>query len=201
MAWTTTRRLPFTTYTPTAKRRRTVAKSTSRSLPVRRYATPEIKQWVSAITLQSTTNGAYTSIPAAMSQGDDGNDFLGSKFRILRVRIYYDYSTLTPTDSIRMALGVPKDPSNTLILTTTTGQSQVLPSSYFTVTMLKEKYLKTDGSDAAGYMEWTGPLNVEKSETGGIVLKNNLIFQVNSSNLGTSLAASSRTRIEVMFTG
>jgi len=100
-----------------------------------------------------------------------------------------------------MALGVPKDPSTLSILTTTTNQSQVLPANYFNVTILKEKYLKTDGSDYAGYMEWTGPLNVEMDQGGGTALKNNLIFQVNSTGLGLALSSSVRTRVEVLFTG
>jgi len=201
MAWSTTRRLPFTTYQPVAKRQRTMTKRTTRALPVKRWATPEIKQFISATTLTSTTNGAYISIPVAMSQGDSGNQFEGAKFRILKVRVYYDYSTLAPADSIRMGLGVPKDPSTQSIFTTTTGQANVLPANYFNVTMLKEKYLKTDGSDHAGYMEWTGPLNCEMTETGVTPLKNNLIFQVNSAGLGSSLASTTRTRIEVIFTG
>ena len=201
MAWSTTRRLPLTTYQPVAKRQRTMVKRTTRTLPLKRNPTPEIKQWISAVNLTTTLNGAYVTIPTAMSQGDDGNDFIGSKFRVLRVRIYYDYSTVTVTDSIRMVLGVPKDPSQTAILTTTTGQSQVLPANYFATTILKEKYLKTDGSDHAGYMEWTGPLNVEMNEGGTIPLKNSLIFQVNSSGQGSLLGNSTRTRIEVLFTG
>jgi len=201
MALSTTRRFPFTTYMPTAKRRRTMTRSTIRTLPVRRNATPEIKQWISSSLLTNAANGASASIPTLMTQGDDGNDFLGSKFRILRVRIYYDYTTVTPSDSIRMILGVPKDPSNNLMLTTTSGQSQVLPANYFSTTVLKEKYLKTDGSDHAGYMEWTGPLNVEMTETGASPLKNNLVFQVNSTGQGLNLAQNSRTRIEVLFTG
>jgi len=201
MAWSTTRRLPFTTYTPAAKRRRVTSRAVTRNLPVRQAAKPEIKQWISASTLPSATDGAYMSIPIYMTQGDDGNDFIGSKFRILRVRVYYDYTGLTITDSVRMVLGVPKDPNSTSILSTTAGQSQTLPSNYFNVTIFKEKYLKTDGSDHAGFLEWTGPLNVEMDQTGASPLKNNLFFQVNSTGNGAGLAVAQRTRIEVIFTG
>jgi len=201
MAWSTTRRLPLSTYQPVAKRQRTLVRRPTRTLPVRRFAKPEIKQWISVAPLTDVINGAYVSIPVAMAQGDDGNDFLGAKFRILRVRIYYDYTTTTPTESIRMGLGVPKNPDTAELFPVTTGQSQVVPTSYFEYTMLKEKYLKTDGSDYAGMMEWTGPLNVEMNQQGTSPVRNNLLFQVNSPNEGTRLAASNRTRIEVLFTG
>jgi len=111
MAWFITRRLPLTTYQPVAKRQRIMVKRTTRILLLKRNPIPEIKQWISAVNLITTLNGAYVTIPIAMSQGDDGNDFIGFKFRVLRVRIYYDYSTVTVTDFIRMVLGVPKDPS------------------------------------------------------------------------------------------
>jgi len=201
MAWTTTRRLPFTTYMPAAKRRRTEVKSKTRTLPVRRYAAPEIKQFISAGFLTSTANSATYSIPLFMNQGDNGDTFIGSKFRILRVRVYYDYRGLTPTTGIRMAMGIPKDPTQTLIMSATTGQSTLLPTNYFTTTLLKEKFLKTDDSDLNGYLEWTGPLNVEMDVSGATVQRNNLIFQVNSEGIGATIAGPSRTRIEVLFTG
>jgi len=201
MVWSTTRRLPFTTYTPPAKRQRTMTRRTTRSLPVRRAAVPEVKQFISFSPLTSVTNGAYVSIPGIMTQGDDGQDFIGSKFRILRVRIYYDYSGVAAGTPIRLGLGVPKDVSTVSLFTTTANLSQILPSNHFNITMLKEKHLKTDSSDRTGIMEWTGPLNVEMDSGGANPLKNNLIFQANSDSNGVALAATTATRIEVLFTG
>jgi len=201
MAWSTIRRLPFTTYTPSAKRRRTTGRSTTRTLSVRRYQAPEVKQFISSTSLTSVTNGAYASLSVIMTNGDDGNDFVGSKFRILRVRIYYDYTDVTAGNPIRMALGVPKDPTTTSLLTTTALQGLVLPANYHNITILKEKFLKTDGSDRSGVMEWTGPLNVEMDTQGIAALRNNLIFQVNSENQGAIAGNNTRTRIEVIFTG
>jgi len=201
MAWSTTRRLPFTTYTPSAKRQRTIVKRTTRSLPVQKWATPETKQFITPGNLDNGLNEARISLPLAMTQGLAGDNFNGSKFRILRVRVYYDYSDLTPTSAIRMGLGMSKDPSVTSLFSTIPGQETTLPANYRSVTMLKEKMLKTDGSDHAGIWEWTGPLNVEMNDAGTLVRKNNLTLQINSESLGASLAASSRTRVEVMFSG
>ena len=162
---------------------------------------PELKQFVSTSALSNNTDAAYVSIPSIMNPGTGGDDFEGSKFRIARVRVYYDYTDVATTSGVRMALGVPKISTATTILDDTATNGTVRPANMRSTTIFKEKFLKTDGSDLNGYMEWTGPLNVEMNGPGSGIFKNNLIFQVNSDGVGASLAASSRTAIEVLFTG
>jgi len=162
---------------------------------------PELKQWVSSVSMTTSgLNTCFMSIPQFMAQGDDGDDFLGSKYRIMRVRVYFDYSDVTLAGGLRLALGIPKDPSNTTFLDTGTSGS-LIPANMREVTMLKEMFLKTDGSNLNGYMEWNGPLNVEMNVTGSTPLKNNLILQINSEAAAASISSNTRTRVEVMFTG
>jgi len=193
---TPARRRLFTSPASSAKRRRVM---TQTRIP--KSLQPEIKQFVNAITMGTVgANTATLSIPIYMNQGNDGDEFVGSKFRILRVRVFFDYTDVTTTSGIRMALGIPKDPSATTVLTNAS-DGTVVPHNMRQVTMLKEMFLKTDGSNLNGYMEWLGPLNVEMNDTGNTPLKNNLILQVNSIGVGALLAATARTRVEVLFTG
>jgi len=193
---TPSRRRLFTTPTSSAKRRRVM---TQTSIP--KSLQPELKQFATLTNLgTSGANTAIMSIPAYMAQGDGGDQFIGSKFRIVRVRVYFDYSDVVTTSGIRLSLGIPKDPSDTTILSTSTEGTLAIPIMR-QVTMLKEMFLKTDGSNLNGYMEWNGPLNVEMNVSGVTPLKNNLILQINSEGVSGSLSSATRTRVEVMFTG
>ena len=192
---TPARRRLFSSPASTPKRRKVMTQTT-----IPRALQPEVKQYVNAVTMSlATADCAIMSIPSYMNQGNDGDEFVGSKFRILRVRVYFDYSDVTTTSGIRLALGIPKDPSTTTILSTS--DVTVTPANMRRTTILKEMFLKTDGSNLNGYMEWKGPLNVEMNDTGTTPLKNNLILQINSDGVGASVAATARTRVEVLFTG
>jgi len=193
---TPARRRLFSSPASTSKRRKVM---TQTRIP--KAMQPELKQYVTTSSLQTTgTNTAYLSIPLVMNQGNDGDQFLGSKFRIMRIRVYFDYSDVATTSGIRMALGIPKDPTGFTIFDTGSSGT-VTPANMRVTTMLKEMFLKTDGSNLNGYMEWSGPLNIEMSATGTGVLKNNLIFQVNSDGVGSTLSSFTRTKVEVLFTG
>jgi len=193
---TPARRRLFSSPASAVKRRRVM---TQTRIP--KAMQPELKQFVTTANLQTSgTNTAYQSIPLVMNQGNDGDQFLGSKFRIARVRAYFDYTDVAVTSGVRMAFGIPKDPTTALILDNGTAGT-VTPHNMREVTILKEMFLKTDGSNLNGYLEWTGPLNVEMSAAGSGVLKNNLIFQVNSDGVGSNLSTFTRTRIEILFTG
>jgi len=194
---TPTRRRAFVTPTSTPKRRRVMTQAR-----ILKSMQPELKQFVSVFDLTSTpgSNFCTASIPSIMSQGDDGDRYIGSKFRILRIRVYFDYTDVTITSGVRLQLGIPKDPTATTI-NATSGLGTTSPANYRQVTMLKDMFLKTDGSNLNSYMEWNGPLNVEMNDNGTSPLKNNLILQINSTGVGDELSTVARTRIEVMFTG
>jgi len=193
---TPSRRRLFASPSTSVKRRRVMTQS-----KIPKSMQPELKQWRSTTSLNASgLNSVVMSIPSFMTQGNDGDQFLGSKFRIARVRVFFDYSDVTTTSGIRLALGIPKDPSSQTILDTSTSGT-VIPHNMRTDTMLKELFLKTDGSNLNGYMEWSGPLNVEMNALGTAALKNNIILQINSDGVSASLASSTRTRVEVLFTG
>jgi len=193
---TPVRRRLFTSPAPSSKRRRV---TTQTRIP--KLMQPEIKQWVSFNSMTvSGTNAAIMSIPTFMSQGDGGDQFSGSKFRILRVRVYFDYTDVATTSGVRFGLGIPKDPSSSSLYDISS-LGTMLPANLRQVTMLKEMFLKTDGSNLNGYMEWNGPLNVEMNSDGTAPLKNNLMLQIVSENVGTSIGSTTRARVEVLFTG
>jgi len=194
---TPARRRLFASPSPAAKRRRVMTQTRLVKLQQ-----PELKQFVSSANLDTHVNGnaAHASIPDIMSQGNDGDQFVGSKYRILRVRIYFDYTDVTLTSGLRLALGIPKNPASTTILDTS-AQGTVIPHNMREVTILKEMFLKTDGSNLNGYMEWNGPLNVEMNSVGNVALRNNLILQINADGQAANIAVADRTRIEILFTG
>jgi len=193
---TPARRRLFPTPASSVKRRKVM---TQTRIP--RAMQPELKQWISSATMVlSSANSSTMSIPTFMSQGSDGDQFIGSKFRITRVRVYFDYSDVTFTSGIRLALGVPKDPSTSTILDTST-VGTVIPHNMRRVSILKEMFLKTDSSNLNGYMEWNGPLNVEMNDTGTSPLKNNLILQINADGVASLVGGTTRTRVEILFTG
>jgi len=193
---TPARRRLFTSPASAAKRRRV---TTQTRIP--KSMQPELKQWVSVSALTTVgANSAVMTIPQVMNQGNDGDQFLGSKFRINRVRVYFDYTDVTTTSGIRLALGIPKDISDNAIMDVGTSGT-VIPLNMRRTTLLKEMFLKTDGSNLNGYMEWLGPLNIELSDDGNTTLKNQLILQINSDAVGATIASAARTRVEVMFTG
>ena len=193
---TPARRRLFTSPAPASKRRKVM---TQTSLP--KSMQPELKQFISTANFGTASlNATRVSIPTIMNQGNLGNNFTGSKFRIVRVRVYFDYSDVTTTSGIRLFLGIPKDPSTADILDTGTSGT-CIPHNMRQVTMLKEMFLKTDGSNLNGYMEWNGPLNVEMNSVGGLPLRNNLTLQINSDGASSDISSATRTRIEVLFTG
>jgi len=113
---TPARRRLFSSPASAAKRRRVTTQT-----KLVKLQQPELKQFVSTANLDTHVNGnaAYASLPDIMSQGNDGNQFIGSKYRILRVRVYFDYTDVTLTSGLRLGLGIPKQPNDLTILDTT----------------------------------------------------------------------------------
>lgn len=179
------KRALFTTPSRASKRRRTAAPRRQKPMRIPKALLPEMKQYTKSSLSASSTSYAYSSIPSDMGQGDDGDDFIGSNFRIARIRVYYDFSQISLTSGVRMALVIPKDPSTTsvnAILSTTT------PVDKTNFTILFDRLLPDSVDVAAGYFDWSGPLNVEMNKTGTTTLRNNVHLHVYASGVGASMA-------------
>ena len=133
-----------------------------------------------------------------MNQGNDSDQFIGSKFRIQRIRVNYDLTTLTLTSGFRMMLVIPKDPnvsfatSGVPIFTTS---DQVNTDEY---TVLHDQLMSNDASLRAGTFDWVGPLNVEMNKAGTTCQRNNVHLFFFSDSAGTD--ANTQITYSVWFT-
>jgi len=193
----TAKRALFQTPSRTAKRTKTM---TTRRAATRipKSLMPEMKQFIPGIALIATsTNAAWGSIPTSLTQGDNSANFDGSKFRIARIRVMYDFSTLvgSATEGVRISVVIPKDP--------TAGMS--FPANAHTPwdttsqTVLHEILLPRDLATSAGTFDVTGPINCELNSTGTTPLRNDVNVVAQSAFQGAPLT--SCVSYAVWFTG
>jgi len=145
------------------------------------YLKPETKQFKQNALTTSLAPVYYTSIAAAMTQGDASNEFVGSKFRMTRLRVYYDYSGLALTRGIRISVVIPKKN-----FTYTT--AYMSPWDTTNTTVLYDMLLPNDPSVLAGTFDVPGPINVHMNPTGTTAESNDITIVINSDN------ASARTQ-------
>jgi len=185
----TKRRLFGTPGTP--KRRKTTAKVVAR---IPKALLPEVKQYsVGTLSSDDGSSRAWTSIPVDMSQGDASSQFDGSKFRIAKIRVYYDYSHLAFTSGIRLVVVVPKDVSTTPNIIS----KNAIDTN--TTTVLYDRLMSPDPANLAGYFDITGPINVSMNTTGTACLRNAVHIHVYSAANGPALRTA--TAYAVWFTG
>lgn len=153
----------------------------SQVMRVPAYLKPETKQFKQTALATSLAPVYYTSIATSMTQGDASNEFIGAKFRMTRLRVYYDYSGLTLTRGIRISVIIPK---RTLTFSTVYTE----PWDTTDCTVLYDMLLPNDPSVLAGTFDVPGPVNVHMDPTGTTVEKNDVIILINSDN------ASARTQ-------
>lgn len=190
------RRALFVTPVRPTKRRRLAPPRRRRPPPrIPKSMLPEMKNFRSGTLSTSGSNYAYSSISNTIVQGDDGNDYIGSKYRMHRIRVMYDYSQLSLTSAVRLMLVITKDPSTTPTAILSSATTPVDPHSY---TVLHDMLLPDSPDALAGTFDWTGPLNVEMSQIGGTVLRNNVWLLAYSTSNGTNI--SSKTSFSVWFT-
>jgi len=118
-----------------------------------------------------------------MSQGDSSEQFIGSKFRLMRLRVNYDWSALTLIEAVRISVVIPKDPTTAPVLSSASRQWD---TTAFTV--LHDMLLPKDPAVAAGTFDVTGPINCEMNSTGTSPLRNNVYIYVHSGTNGAALA-------------
>lgn len=187
-----TKRQLFTTPTRSVRRRTKAKPRTVTRIP--RSMKPETKQYISGANFTNTTNEAYVSVPDAIQQGDNDNQFVGTKLRVLRLRVYYDFSQLSLTDAVRISVIIPKDPTATPSLL-----YNVDPWPNNAYTVLHDMLLPDDPSVLAGTFDITGPINVQYSSGGITPLKNNIYIYLHSASNGASLANLSAVKYSLWY--
>lgn len=181
MSTPTAKRSLFQTPTRAAKRRKASAKKPSMRIP--RSLLPETKQYLQSSLTNATTNAAYSFIPIDMTQGVQSTQFLGSKFRISRIRVFYDVdSSITLTKGVRISVLMNKDPSSTPSLS-----SELIPWDTTSNTVVHDMFLPNDPGLRTGTFDVVGPFNVEMSTTGSNCQRNNLTVWIQSAGVGAAL--------------
>lgn len=186
MSTPSAKRSLFQTPVRSRKKQRTGGKKQSSTMKIPRSLLPETKLYSrSTLANYGLSNLSYSSIPQDMNQGDDGEDFLGSKFRITRMRVYYDFSQSTLTSGVRIAVVIPRNPSSAPVNALSTSTTPINTREY---TVLHDMLLPDAAETAAGTFDVTGPINVEMSNTGTTALRNNvwLLIWSNSIDLTSS---------------
>lgn len=179
----------FQTPTRSSKRTRRTTKSQSalaiskRNARILRALRPETKQYRAFSLTNGFTNYAESAPSTSITQGTGDNQFIGNKFRISRLRVYYDFSQLTLTSGVRVVVYMPKASATSAlpIASTTT------PISTIDHTVLYDMLLPDAPETATGSFDVTGPINVETNAGGSAVWRNDLRIVVWSSGNGVAL--------------
>lgn len=189
------KRALFTTPARPTKRRRAPQRTRKAPMRVPKYLLPETKQFVQTAALTSTTDYAYQFVPEAMTQGDSGAEFIGSKFRMKRMRFFYDFTQLTLTDAVRITVIIPKFPG-----TVNAPTSSVMPHNTNGVAVLFDRLLPDAQECLAGTFDIVGPVNVEMDNTGAVTVRNQIQIYVYSTGQGANLAPISTFRYCIWYT-
>jgi len=148
------------------------------------------------------TDTAVLSISSLIGIGGQSNQRIGSKVRIQRIRVTYDYSHFTPESAIRMSLVIPKTDSDAPVLTVS---CQPWDTQFFTV--LKDMMIAPSAGsliqeNTQGFMDFVGPINVDYSVVGGTgrVLRNNVYLSIFAQGFAIEAAAIRSTSVSVWYT-
>lgn len=178
------KRALFQTPTRSSKRRKTSSKKPTMRIP--KSLLPETKQYVRNSLTSSTTNEGYSSIAKDMSQGSTGDDFIGSKFRVQRIRVNYDIqSSVTLTEGVRITVLIPKRAGFPPVLSPRANSQW--DTHVFTV--LHDLLLPDDPSTRTGTFDVVGPINVETNSADSIVMRNDIHILAHSAGAGADLAS------------
>lgn len=196
MSSTSARRaLLFDTPMRPTKRSRTTRARRRMSSRVPRSLLPEMKQYQVSSLSSAVTSFAVSSVPTDLSQGDGGDQFIGNKCRIKRLRVYYDMSlgaTGHDGGAVRVMVYIPKRPSTAVTTSPILSSTDPIDNDFYTV--LADRIVPTGESVAAGTMDVKMNLPILFNKTGDTVYRNDLrvgIFAKNAtSGLNTNMAYS-----------
>lgn len=184
MSTPTAKRSLFQTPVRSRKRQRTMGKKQRTTMKIPKSLLPETKMYSRVNLSNIALNAAFSSIPQDLTQGDNSDNFVGSKFRIQRIRVWYDFSQISLSSGLRVVAVIPKDPSAAPVSVVTTSTTPINTREF---TVLHDMLLPDSVDTASGTFDITGPINVEMNNTGTSVFKNNLWLFVWAATTNTQL--------------
>lgn len=167
--------------TTTLAPRRLFGSVSKPSYRVPRSLLPEMKQYTVTALGFGDQDYASSSVIQDMTQGDDGNQFVGTKITAKRLRVLYNYSNFT-AGAVRMLVYIPKDASD--------GNPPVSaihhPVDTHRHTVLYDRILNTRGGDAilSGHFDVKLNHQIETLLGGTTAVKNNIRIFVYSAGNG-----------------
>lgn len=187
----TKRRLDFSTPRSSKKGRAAPRMRVPRSL------LPEVKQYIRPALTNGPPGGTTASslITTDMSQGDASNQFIGSKFRIKRIRVHYDFSDIASvTEGFRISVVLSKNAS----LAIPGLANSVSPWDTNQIRVLHDLQLSSALEHRAGTFDVTGPFLCTTNFAGTQPITNNI--QVQARNFGKAADMATRMSYTVWYT-
>lgn len=191
------RALLFDTPVRPAKRARVTKNSRKKTMRIPRSLLPEMKHFSANSLNASDTNHAESNLTSLIVQGDDFNQFIGSKFRFHRLRVNYDFTGVAGlTQGIRILL-VRHHASYT---PSPTGWSTTNQQPDFNRDIiLFDRMVPTDNSTRTGTFDVPLRMLVKKWSTGG-VFNADVALSIVVVSPSTGAAIQSRVGYTVWFT-
>lgn len=170
--------------TTTLAPRRLFGSVSKPSYRVPRSLLPEMKQFTRSSLTGSATDFAESQIITVMTQGDDGNQFVGTKITAKRLRVLYNYSTLD-AGAVRILVYIPKNP----IEGTSPFSDIHVPVDTHRFTVLYDRILNTRGGDAicSGHFDVKLNHQIETLLGGTSPIKNNIRIRVHAVGNGATV--------------
>lgn len=172
----------FQTPQRVTKRRRTTKRTQRMKIP--KFLLPETKQYIQSALTLSNASAAFSNICTDITQGNDADQFIGSKYRITRLRVNYDFSQVSLSEAVRISVLIPKNASSIPVLFSARDQWD---TNLYTV--LHDMILPDSPDTASGTFDVTGPINVEMDNDGTTPVRNSVYVYVYSAGNGLVLRA------------
>lgn len=162
-------------------RRSSKAKPKATAMTIPRSLLPETKQFTKSALTSSLTSNAYSTIGADITQGDSSAQIIGSKFRIKRLRVMYNFNSVTQPSRIVVYISKRPSQSPSVVNNMTTA----LDTNLYTV--LYERLIPDDSAYQVGTFDVPMNLQVELDVNGAVVYKNDIRICVYSLSNGTNV--------------
>ena len=162
------------------------ARKTTRRMRIPRSLLPEMKHAPFTSLSSTSTNYSYRDVGSLPTQGDDSDQFVGTRYRLQRLRVNYDFTSLSPTSAIRILV--------------TKGQSSQTPSlasfssaagqpDYDREQVLFDRILSRDDATKAGTFDVRlRNLLMKRYSNGSFIVGDTVYLSVYGVGLGSALS-------------
>lgn len=177
-------RRPLFTAPGRPRKRRRMTGPARRRIP--RSLLPEMKQYrknsMSNSQLLASPSHISSSIGVDLSQGTQGQQFVGSKFRAVRLRCHYDFTAATASQ-IRIFCLIAKNPSDDITVSPITNAKNQLSSDDYTV--LFDRFIPNGENVNVGSFDVPMRIHVEMNNAGTLVRRNDIRLYAIADGVGT----------------